>query len=82
MDDDRTVAVHNSVSGSIVGRGKIGRGVDVFALAVGGLDMLMYKKIRSTSFIFHITIDRNTIITGGIDHVKFWELPKTLASDR
>eukprot|EP01035_Chromulina_nebulosa_P022017 gene22017-28501_t len=60
MDDDRTVAVHNSVSGSIVGRGKIGRGVDVFALSVG---------------------DRNTIITGGIDHVKFWELPKTLASD-
>ena len=36
MDDDRTVAVHNFVSGSIVGRGKIGRGVDVFALSVGG----------------------------------------------
>ena len=36
MDDDRTVAVHNSVSGSIVGRGKIGRGVEVFALSVGG----------------------------------------------
>lgn len=36
MDDDRTVAVHNFTSGSIIGRGKIGRGVDVFALSVGG----------------------------------------------
>ena len=55
MDDDRTVAVHNSVSGSIVGRGKIGRGVDVFALSVGGSDILMYFKKKLTSLIFHIT---------------------------
>lgn len=60
MDDDKTVAVHNVQSGSIVGRGKIGRGVDVFAVAVG---------------------DHSSFTTGGVNHVKFWDLPKTLSSD-
>jgi WD40 repeat protein len=54
MDEDRTVAVHNASSGSLLGRGKSGRGVDIYSLSVGG----------ETNFI-----------TGGKNHIKFWELP-------
>ncbi|RYH27855.1 hypothetical protein EON65_12920 [archaeon] len=34
MDDDRTVAVHNALTGSLLGKGKAGRGVDIYCLAV------------------------------------------------
>lgn len=55
MDADMTLAVHNTSSGSLVGRGKIGRGVKVFSLSVGS---------------------NNSVVTGGINHIKFWDLPK------
>lgn len=36
MDDDRTLAVHNSRSGALVGQGKIGRGVNIFSISSYG----------------------------------------------
>ena len=36
MDTDRTVAVHNARNGSIVGSGKVGKGIEVHTLAVCG----------------------------------------------
>lgn len=57
MDVDITVAVHNASTGSLVGRGKIGRGVEVFSLCAGG---------------------NNSCVTGGKDHIKFWELPPAI----
>ena len=35
MDDERVVAVHNIRTGQRIGTGKVGRGVEVYALAVG-----------------------------------------------
>eukprot|EP01032_Pedospumella_encystans_P008376 gene8376-9951_t len=56
LDDDRTVVVHNVRTGSVLGKGKAGRGIDVYTVCVGG----------NASFV-----------TGGKNHVKFWELPQT-----
>jgi microtubule-associated protein-like 6 len=36
MDDDRTVVVHNTKTGAVLGKGKAGRGIDVYCLSVGG----------------------------------------------
>jgi len=55
LDDDRTVVVHNVRTGSVLGKGKAGRGIDVYTLRVGG---------------------NATFVTGGKNHVKFWELPQ------
>lgn len=39
MDDDRTVMVHDTHSGTLLGKGKAGRGIDIYtlAMAVNGL---------------------------------------------
>jgi echinoderm microtubule-associated protein-like 6 len=55
MDDDRTVVVHNVLTGAVLGKGKAGRGVDLYTLSVGGNELF---------------------VTGGKNHVKFWELPQ------
>jgi WD40 repeat protein len=41
MDDDRTVAVHNVRTGAVLGKGKAGRGVDIFTLSVGGNEVFV-----------------------------------------
>eukprot|EP01039_Chlorochromonas_danica_P011314 gene11314-12624_t len=56
MDDDRTVAIHDVQYGTLLGKGKAGRGVDVYCLSVS---------------------PSNTFATGGKNHVKFWELPRS-----
>ena len=55
MDDDRTVVVHNVRTGAVLGKGKAGRGIDVYTVSVGGNEVF---------------------VTGGKNHVKFWELPQ------
>ena len=55
MDEDSTVAVHNSKSGTLLGKGKAGRGIKIYTLSVSP----------------------NTFVTGGKNHVKFWDLPKS-----
>lgn len=55
MDDDRTVVVHNVRTGAVLGKGKAGRGIDVYTLNVGG---------------------NSVCVTGGKNHIKFWELPQ------
>jgi WD40 repeat protein/Ca2+-binding EF-hand superfamily protein len=34
LDDDRSIAIHATKSGSLIGKGKVGRGVDIFCIAV------------------------------------------------
>ena len=36
LDNDRTVAVHSTSTGAKLGTGKIGKGVPIFSLSVGG----------------------------------------------
>ena len=36
LDDDRTVAVHDTATGAKLGTGKIGRGTQIFSVSVGG----------------------------------------------
>lgn len=59
LDDDRSVAVHNISTGALLGRGKAGRGVEVYTISIGGDRMF---------------------ITGGKNHIKFWELPNPKSS--
>lgn len=41
MDDDRTVAVHNVRTGAVLGKGKAGRGVDIYTVSVGGNEVFV-----------------------------------------
>jgi len=41
MDDDRTVVVHNTRTGSVLGKGKAGRGIEVYTLSVGGNELFV-----------------------------------------
>lgn len=34
MDEDRTVAVHNTKTGNLLGKGKVGKGIDVYCMSV------------------------------------------------
>ncbi len=54
MDDDRMVAVHNSSNCHLVGKGKVGKGIDIYCVNI---------------------IDDKFLLTGGKNHIKFWELP-------
>lgn len=54
MDDDRMVAVHNSSNCHLVGKGKIGKGIDIYCVSV---------------------VDDKYLLSGGKNHIKFWELP-------
>ena len=60
MDDDRTVMVHDTHNGTLLGKGKAGRGVDIYALA--------------------LAMSSQNFVTGGKNHVKFWELPSNSSS--
>jgi len=41
MDDDRTVVVHNASTGAVLGKGKAGRGIEVYTLSVGGNEVFV-----------------------------------------
>ncbi len=53
MDDDRTIAVHHAMTGNLLGKGKVGKGIEVYCMNAAG----------------------ENFVTGGKNHVKFWELP-------
>jgi microtubule-associated protein-like 6 len=54
LDDDRTVAVHNINTGALVGKGKAGKGVNIYT----------------------IIVQEDKFVTGGKNHIKFWEMPQ------
>lgn len=41
MDTNRIVAVHNAITGVLIGSGKVGRGVDVYTLSSRGVDYFL-----------------------------------------
>ena len=59
MDDDRLVAIHNIRTGQKLGTGKVGKGIDLYDLAIG---------------------TDGSFVTGGKNHVKFWDIPAAGAS--